>query len=109
MKENCASCARNVLNEKVPRSVYETAQAQANVDKRRLFITLLVTILLLVATNLAWIVYESQFEIVETREYDVQQEIQNDNGDAFITGVGDVNYGESKTESHGEDNEDADP
>ena len=88
---NCNDCKHNVLNESVPRSVYESSQAQANVNNRRLFIALLLTIILFVASNLAWIIYESQF----TDEYiEVTQE--NESGyNSYIGRDGDIHNGET--------------
>lgn len=59
---------------------------------KRLWIVILVLILLLAASNGAWIWYESQF----VDEY-VMQEVDTGNGDAFVAGIGDINYGESQT------------
>ena len=62
---------------------------------KKLWIALILVISLLVATNGAWIWYESQFV-----EESVWQEVDTGEGDAFIAGLGDVNYGESQTESN---------
>lgn len=61
---------------------------------KRLWIVVLVLIILLVASNGAWIWYESQFV-----EESVWQEVDTGEGDAFVAGIGDVNYGEDKAES----------
>lgn len=61
---------------------------------KRLWIVVLVLIILLAASNGAWIWYESQFV-----EESVWQEVDTGEGDAFVAGIGDVNYGEDKTES----------
>lgn len=58
MKDKCASCARNV-NGSVPMAVLENERAQANVIHRRDFFVKLVLIILLVASNLAWLIYKS--------------------------------------------------
>ena len=59
---------------------------------RRLWITVILLIALLVATNGAWLWYESQFETVE-----IDQSITSDEGDILyrgnLLGVGDQ-YGE---------------
>lgn len=97
---NCNDCKHNVLNESVPRSVYESSQAQANVNNRRLFIALMLTIILFVASNLAWIIYEAQFETVTT-----SVEMENESGYvSYIGNDGDIYNGE--TQSH---NEETDP
>lgn len=65
-------------------------------SNRRLWVIILVLVVLLAGSNAAWIYYESQFvdEITE-----IDQEVDTVEGDAFVSGVGDINYGESKTES----------
>lgn len=65
-----------------------------NVDKRRLWIVVIILIVLLFGSNLAWLVYKSQFE-----NYTVEQEVDTVSGDATVIGVGDYN-GEGKTESN---------
>lgn len=60
---------------------------------KRLWITIILLIVLLVGTNIAWIVYESQFTDTE-----VTQDIDTGNGNATVSGTGDI-YGESKTDS----------
>lgn len=60
---------------------------------KRLWIIVLILILLLAATNGAWIYYESQF----VDEY-VEQEVDTGDGAAYVAGIGDVNYGESQTD-----------
>lgn len=61
---------------------------------KRLWITIILLIVLLVGTNVAWIVYESQFEDVTQT---VTQESSGDNAsNKFVGG----NYGESKTDGN---------
>lgn len=64
---------------------------------RRLWIALLVVIVLLVATNVAWIYYESTFidEVTVTQESDAK-----DGGTAIVNNGGDLKYGESTTDSN---------
>lgn len=65
---------------------------------KRLWIVVILLILLLAATNGAWIWYENQFV-----EESVTQEVDTGNGDAYVAGIGDVNYGEDKAESDAPD------
>ena len=48
----------------VPYIVYEGDMARSEIYIKRLWITVLILIALLVLTNIAWIVYESQFETI---------------------------------------------
>lgn len=61
---------------------------------KRLWIVILVLIVLLVASNVAWKIYDSQFATEE-----VSQEVDTGNGDAFVVGIGDVEYGTGTTDS----------
>lgn len=52
---------------------------------KRLWIVLILTIVLLVGSNIAWVVYESSFEEITTTEQTVTQESDNGNN-SFIGG-----------------------
>jgi hypothetical protein len=92
---DCKSCRENRQNvEPVPYIVHESAMARQERTIKRLWILLILVISLLVATNGAWIWYESQWEDVV-----VEQEVDTGEGNAFVAGVGDVNYGKDQAES----------
>ena len=80
----------------VPYVVHEGAMARQERTIKRLFIIILVLIVLLVGSNIAWIIYESQFEDYVS----VEQDIDTKDGSAYIAGIGDVSIGESETESN---------
>lgn len=92
---NCESCSKRPP-EPVPYVVHEADMARQERTIKRLWILLLVLIVLLAGSNAAWIYYESQF-VDETTT--VEQDIETGDGDAFVAGVGDVNYGQDKAES----------
>lgn len=60
---------------------------------KRLWIVVILLILLLAASNGAWIWHESQFV-----DESVTQEVDTGNGDAYVAGIGDVNYGKDQTD-----------
>lgn len=60
---------------------------------KRQWITIILLIVLLAGTYIAWIVYETQFTDTE-----VTQDIDTGNGNATVSGTGDI-YGEGKTDS----------
>ena len=64
---NCESC-KKVQNapESVPYIVHEASMARMERQIKRLWITVLVLIVMLVGTNGAWLLYNSQFQAVET-------------------------------------------
>lgn len=66
---------------------------------KRLWITIILLVLFLFGSNAAWIYYESQWETVNT---EVSQEVDTGNGNAIVSGVGDIHYGESATDSQDE-------
>ena len=73
----------------VPYVVFEGEMARAERTIKRLWITVLVLILLLVGSNCAWLWYNSQFEVVETTMIEAEQ----DGSGVNIVGGGDIDYG----------------
>lgn len=73
----------------IPYIVYEGEMARSERNFKRLWVTIVILIALLVATNTGWLVYESQFETVETTQIEAEQ----DGSGVNIVGGGDVHYG----------------
>lgn len=91
MQKTCNNCSEST-NVTVPYVVHESAMARSERHNKRLWIVILVLIGVLIGTNLAWIIYEAQFDVVE--ETTITQE--NDNGyNNYIGNDGDINYGET--------------
>ena len=87
---DCKSCkSKEQPSETVPYIVHEGMMARAERTAKRLWITILLLIVLLVGTNGAWIWYESQFQYYQTTQ-EVTQE--SDYGDNSFIG-GDVGVG----------------
>lgn len=63
---NCGNCNGKDKNtpENVPYLVHESEMARAERTIKRLWITTLILIFMLVGTNAAWIYFESQWETV---------------------------------------------
>ena len=96
MAKTCNSCGTENQNIVVPYAAHEIAIATSERHSKRLWIVILVLIVALIGTNLAWIIYNSQFETVEESTV-VEQE--NSNGDNnYIGSDGDITYG--KTENN---------
>ena len=53
-------------NTPVPYIAYESTMARMERANKRSFIIIIILIIALIATNAGWIIYESQFETVET-------------------------------------------
>ena len=82
---DCKSCkVKEQHAEPVPFIVHEGTMARAEITIKRLWITILLLIVLLVGTNGMWIWYESQFEYSQTTQ-EVTQE-SNHGDDSFIGG-----------------------
>lgn len=96
MMPDCKTCKEHRQNvEPVPYIVHESAMARQERTIKRLWIALLIFICLWAATAGAVIYYESQFV-----DESVWQEVDTGEGDAYVAGIGDVNYGEDQTESN---------
>ena len=86
---DCKSCkSKDQPSETVPYIVHEGMMARAERTAKRLWITILLLIVLLVGTNGAWIWYQSQFEETTTT---IEAEA-DDGGNAVANNNGMVNY-----------------
>ena len=87
---DCKSCkSKEQPSEAVPFIVHEGMMARAERTAKRLWITILLLIALLVGTNGAWIWYQSQFE-------DIAISQENEDGyNNFIGNDGDIFNGET--------------
>lgn len=84
-------------NEFIPYVAYEAAIARLDHANRRLWVLLIITLILFIGSNIAWVCYENSFvdEVTVTQESDAK-----DGGTAIVNNGGGVNYGESKTDSN---------
>lgn len=76
----------------IPYIVYESEMTRSERNFKRLWVVVIILISLLVATNLCWLAYESQFETVESTE------ITQENADGYnnyIGNDGDITNGEA--------------
>ena len=93
MAKTCNGCGTENANVTVPYVAHESAMARSERHNKRLWIVILVLIGALIGTNLAWIIYEAQFETI-TEEYEIQQENDGGNNNSIING-GEVVNGET--------------
>lgn len=73
---------------------HEREMTRLEIQCKRWFIAFLVVLVMLFGSNLAWVIYENQFQdVVVTNDLDTR------NGDAVLNGVGigDIRYGEDQT------------
>ena len=90
MSKTCNNCTdRAPAN--VPYVVHESAMARAERQAKRLVAIIILLIILLVGSNIGWLVYESQFETVEStvEEYQIEQDAESGNNNSVING-GDI-------------------
>lgn len=95
MKKTCNNCGTEKTPATVPYVVHESAMARAERQSKRLVAVIILLIVLLVGSNIGWMVYENSFETVETNETIIEAE--QDGSGVNIVGGGNVDYGtESK-------------
>ena len=86
---NCETCKERKPQEPVPYRVHTEDMARLERTIKRLYILLILVIVLLCASNAAWIWYESQFEdVVVTHE-------NEDGYNSFIGNDGDIYNGQT--------------
>ena len=81
---------------------HESAMARMERANKRSFIIILILIFALIATNTGWIIYESQFETVETT---TQIDAEQSGAEINIVGGGDVSYGAESKNYNQDENE----
>ena len=88
---SCETCKNKPATpESVPYIVHESAMARMERTAKRLWITILTLIFLLVGSNCLWLHYEMSFEDVVTT---TTIEAEQDGAAVNIVGGGDVDYG----------------
>ena len=80
----------------IPYIAHESGMARMERTIKRLWILCIILTVLLVGSNAAWLIYESQF----ADEVKIEQEVDANDGDAYVSGIGDINYGESKADNN---------
>ena len=84
-EKKCNHCGTNNTPASVPFAVYESVMAQI----RRLVWVIVLLIVLLVCSNVGWLIYEAQFEVVEettTETYTIDQDSETGNNNSVING-----------------------
>ena len=99
MSKTCNGCGTDKKPSSVPYQVLEDFKGLTNATIKKLWIAIIVLIFLLVGSNIAWLVYESQFEYVETTEEIIVD--AEDNGIAnYIGKDGDIYNGEDYSQEN---------
>lgn len=85
MPKTCNSCGTDKAPVNVPYVVHESAMARAERQSKRLVAVIILLILLLVGSNIGWLVYESSFEEI-TESYVIEQDGESGNNNSVING-----------------------
>ena len=95
-EKHCNHCGTDKAPASVPYVVHESAMARAERQIKSLVWVIVLLIMLLVGSNVGWLIYESQFEVVEetTEEYVIEQDAESGNNNSIING-GEVTNGEA--------------
>lgn len=97
MSKTCEGCKNKVYTEEekmmtVPYVAHQSAVARQERQIRRMWIALIVSVCMLFASNMGWLLYESQFD---TYSYDYTQD---GNGNNIIGNDNEVDYNGAEIE-----------
>lgn len=84
--DNCKGCDGGDRKSMIPLAMVELHSAAQERTIRRLWIIVIILIGVLVATNLGWLIYESQFEEVTTTEIEAKQDTDSGGNNYFVGG-----------------------
>lgn len=73
--KTCDTC--NAEKTSIPYVVHEATATRLERINTRLWIVVLILIFALIASNLAWIIYENQFEVIEREEHNIMMDYYN--------------------------------
>ena len=86
-EKKCDHCGTNNAPASVPFAAHESAMARAERHTKALIWVIVLLIVLLVGTNAVWLIYNSQFEVVEettTETYTIDQDNETGNNNSVI-------------------------
>ena len=96
MAKTCNNCATEEMA-MMPIAQHEKDQMRLMSIIKSLIAVIVILIVLLVGSNIAWLIYENSFETVETvteEHYDIAQEAESGNNNSIING-GEIVNGET--------------
>ena len=93
MSKTCNNCGTDKTPANVPYIVHESAMARAERHSKRLVAIIILLIILLVGSNIGWLVYNSRFEVVEESTVITQENADGYNN--YIGNDGDIVNGET--------------
>lgn len=81
----------------IPFIAHEQMMVRMERTNHRLWILCIFLVVCLIATNLAWVIYESQWEVYEETTQEVTQSAESEQGNAINRFIG-GDYGEGNTD-----------
>ena len=94
-EKTCNHCGTDKNPASVPYVVHESAMARAERHTKALIWVIVLLIVLLVGSNVGWMIYENSFEDVNTtEEYQIEQDAESGNNNSIING-GEIVNGEA--------------
>lgn len=100
MSKTCNGCGTGNQPISVPYVVHESSMARAERQAKRLIAIIILLIVLLVGSNIGWLVYESQFETVETSSEEVVVDAGSNGVANYIGNDGDIYNGENHSKEN---------
>lgn len=85
-------------SQSIPFFAHEQMMVRMERTNHRLWILCIFLIISLIASNLAWVLYESQWEVYEETTQEVTQSAESEQGNAINRFIG-GDYGESDTDN----------
>lgn len=85
--KKCEGCQK-AMNDAavVPYIVHEAAMERNDRVFRRMWAVVILLVVLLVGSNIGWLIYESQFETIEEIVQEVSQETSDNGSNLFVGG-----------------------
>ena len=97
MRQEYPEKIESLSENKLAYMIYESGMARLERTVTKLTVIVILLILMLFGSNLAWVIYENQFEEITTKT-EIQQEVSTGEGNATVAG-GDI-YGNDKAKDN---------
>lgn len=105
MSKKCDECKRCAMNDDMTNVVMSSADWQRNEQRhlrreKRFVGIIILLVLFLVGSNMAWLIYENQFEVVEETKTETNITQDNESGyNNYIGNDGDIVNGETNNKN----------
>ena len=93
MAKTCNNCGDTKTPASIPYAAHQGIVATMERVNKRLWITLVILVFLLVGSNVGWMIYENSFEEL-AESYEISQDAESGNNNSIING-GEIVNGET--------------